>query len=147
MLTLFECVIVIVIVIVMPRQQVSATSAVTSRTRAVVWPLAQRVMELRGVFRPLPCVAFSFVSEAQTVSPSCLQMLCSNTLTQSGVGVNSSCGRRLPSATRAWCFALREYQAVSNETSSLTDRSDNTVSLMLYEAKPCLVPWRLDSIS
>ena len=33
-----------------------------------------------------------FVSEAQTVHPSCSQMLCSDTLTRIGVGVNSSCG-------------------------------------------------------
>ena len=33
-----------------------------------------------------------FVSDAQTVSPSCLQVLCTGTLTQSGVGVNSCCG-------------------------------------------------------
>ena len=33
-----------------------------------------------------------FVSEAQTVYPSCAQMLGSDTLIQSGVAVNSTCG-------------------------------------------------------
>ena len=36
-----------------------------------------------------------FVSDAQTVCPSCLQRLCSDTLTQSGVGVKFESRRRL----------------------------------------------------
>ena len=42
----------------MTRHRVSAASAVTSRIRAVVGPLAQRVMKLRGVFQQLSRVAF-----------------------------------------------------------------------------------------
>ena len=70
-----------------------------------------------------------FVSDAQTVSPSCSQVLCSDTLTQSGVGVNSSCGGASIGDT-SMAFCTEEYQAVSNDTSTLTcahSSSDNAV--------------------
>ena len=50
------------VVRLMTRQRVSATRAVTSRIRAVLWPLAQRVMKLNGVFQQLPRVAFRRVN-------------------------------------------------------------------------------------
>ena len=70
-----------------------------------------------------------FVSDAQTVNPSCSQMLCSDTLTQSGVGVNSSCGGA-SIGDMCLVFCAEGYQAVSNETSPLTcacDRCDNSL--------------------
>ena len=60
-----------------------------------------------------------FVSDAQTVYPSCSQMPCSDTLTHSGVGVNSSCGGASIGDT-CMVFCAEGYQAVSNETSTLT---------------------------
>ena len=70
-----------------------------------------------------------FVSDAQTVCPSCLQRLCSDTLTQSGVGVNSSRGGASIGDT-CMVFCAEGCQAVSNDTSTLTcahTSSDNTV--------------------
>ena len=69
-----------------------------------------------------------FVSDAQTASPSCPQMLGSDTLIPSGVGLDSrSCGgASIGDTCRVFC--AEGYQAVSNETSSLTcayDRCDN----------------------
>ena len=58
-----------------------------------------------------------FVSEAQTVYPSCSQMLCSDTLIQTGVGMNSSCGGASIGDT-CMVFCAEEYQAVSNDTST-----------------------------
>ena len=80
-----------------------------------------------------------FVSDAQTVSPSCSQMLCSDTLTQSGVGVNSSCGGASIGDT-SMVFCTEGYQAVSNDTSTLTcahSSSDNAVD---WEGE---IPFRL----
>ena len=76
----------------------------------------------------LRCLSLGeFVSDAQTLYPSCSQMLCSDTLTQSGVGVNSSCGSASIGDT-CMVFCTEVYQAVLNETSTLTcacDRCDN----------------------
>ena len=74
------------------------------------------------------------------VSPSCSQMLCSDTLTHSGVGVNSSCGGATVGDT-CMVFCAEGYQAVSYDTSILTcayNSSDNTVD---WEGKVplCLV--------
>ena len=78
----------------------------------------------------LRCLSLGeFVSDAQTVSPSCSQMLCSDTLTQSGVGVSSSCGGA-PIGDTCMVFCAEGYQAVSNDTLTLTctcNSSDNTV--------------------
>ena len=52
-----------------------------------------------------------FVSEAQTVYPSCSQMLGSDTLIQSGVGLNSSCGGASIGDT-CGVFCAAGYQAV-----------------------------------
>ena len=72
-----------------------------------------------------------FVSDAQTVYPLCSQMPCSDTLTHSGVGANSSCGGASIGDT-CMVFCAEGYQAVSNETSTLTcacDRCDNHLCL------------------
>ena len=60
-----------------------------------------------------------FVSDAQTVYPSCSQMLCSDTLRQSGVGANSSC-RGASVGDTCIVFCAEEYRAVSNDTSTVT---------------------------
>ena len=52
-----------------------------------------------------------FVSDAQTVCPSCPQMLGSDTLTQSGAGVNSSLGGASMGDT-CIAFCAEGYQAV-----------------------------------
>ena len=62
--------------------------------------------------------------------PSCSQMLCSDTLIHSGVGVNSTCGGASIGDT-CMVFCAEGYQAVSNDTSILTcadNSSDNTVN-------------------
>ena len=59
-----------------------------------MWSLAKRVMQLGGSISTTFSLCLSsgqFVSDAQTVYSSCSQMFCSDTLIQSGVGVNSSC--------------------------------------------------------
>ena len=56
-------------------------------------------------------------------------MLCSDTLTPSGVGANSSC-RGAPIGDSCMVFCAEEYRAVSNDTSTVTcayNSSDNTV--------------------
>ena len=71
-----------------------------------------------------------FVSDVQTVYPSCPQMLGSDTFIQSGVGVNSTCGSASIGVTRM-VFCAEGYQAVPNVTSILTctyNSSDNTVN-------------------
>ena len=84
----------------------------------------------------LRCLSLGeFVSGAQSVYPSCSQMLCSDTLTQSGVGVNSSCGSASIGDT-CMVFCTLGYQAVLNETSTLTcvwDRCDKP-SLSFFQA-------------
>ena len=68
------------------------------RLRAVVWSLAQWSAKLMGIFQQLLCVAVRRVNLSarhKTVYSSCPQMLGSDTLMQSGVGVNSTCGGRL----------------------------------------------------
>ena len=97
-------------------QRVSVTSAVTSCLRAVVWPLAQwNISTTSSRCRS----SGEFVSEAPTVYPSCPQMLCSDTLTQSGVGVSSTCGGA-PIGDTCLVFVAEGYHAVSNDTSILT---------------------------
>ena len=51
--------------------------------------------------------------------PSCPQMLGSDTLIQSGVGVNSTCGGA-PIGDTCLVFVAEGYHAVSNDTSILT---------------------------
>ena len=60
-----------------------------------------------------------FVDDAPTVNPSCSQMPCSDALIQSGVGVKSSCGGASIGEV-CMVFCTKEYQAVSNETSTFT---------------------------
>ena len=72
-----------------------------------------------------------FVSEAQIACSSCSQMLGSDTLRPSGVGLNSSCGG-VSIGDVCMVFCAEGYQAVSNETSTLTctcDRRDNSLGL------------------
>ena len=80
----------------------------------------------------LRCLSLGeFVSGAQSVYPSCSQMLCSDILTQSGVGVNSSCGSASIGDT-CMVFCTERHQTVLNETSTLTcacDRCDNPLCL------------------
>ena len=67
-------------------------------------------------------------------------MLCSGTLTQSGVGVNSSCGGTSIGDT-CMVFCAEGHQAVSHDTSTLTcayNSSDNTVEWK-GEVPLCLV--------
>ena len=94
--------------------------------------LAQRVVKTS-----LRCLSSGeFVSE----SPSCSPMLCSDTLTQSGVGVNSSCGGASIGDT-CMVFCAEGYQAVPNDTSTWTcacNSSDNTVDWEC-EVPLCLV--------
>ena len=105
----------------MTRQRVSATSAMTSCLRAVCGPSPMKYeADVNISTTSLRCRSSGeFVSDAQTVPPSCLQMLCSDTLTQSGVGVNSSCGGVSVGDT-CTVFCAEGYQAVSNGTSTLT---------------------------
>ena len=60
-----------------------------------------------------------FVDDAPTVNPSCSQMPCSDASIQSGVGVKSSCGGASIGDV-CMVFCTKEYQAVSNETSTFT---------------------------
>ena len=95
------------------------------QTQAVVGPLEKRVVKLMGISTTsLRCLSSGeFVSDAQTVFPSCSQMPCSDTLTQSGVGVNSTCGGACIGDT-CMVFCTEGYQAVSDETSTLTCTCD-----------------------
>ena len=84
-----------------------------------------------------------FASEAQTVYPSCPQVLGSDTLIQSGVGVNLSCGGPSIGDT-CLVFCVEGYPAVSNDTSILTcayNSSDNTARRE-NEVPLCLVVTR-----
>ena len=71
-----------------------------------------------------------FLSGAQTVYPSCPQVLGSDTLIQNDVGVNSTGGGASVGDT-CMVFCAEGYQAVSNDTSILTcacNNSDKTVN-------------------
>ena len=95
-------------------QKVSATSAISGQLcgpRPVEYEADGNISTTS-----LPCRSSGkFVSEAQTVYPSCPQMLGSDTLIQSGVGVNSTCGGASIGDTCP-VFCAEEYQAVSNDT-------------------------------
>ena len=127
----------------MTRQRVLATSAMTSCLTAVGWLLAQwrYKADVNISTTSLRCrSSVEFVSEAQTVYPSCPQMLCPDTLIQSGVGVNSTCGGASIGDT-CMVFCAEAYQVVSNDTSILTcacHSNDNTV-IWEDEVPLCLV--------
>ena len=81
--------------------------------------------------------SLEFVSKAQMAGSSGSQMLCSDTLRQSGVRMNSSCGGAFLSDTYME-FCAEECRAVSNETSTLTRACDRC-------AKPLRLSFGIDS--
>ena len=105
--------------------------------------------EADGIFSTtsLRCLSSGdFVGSAPTVSPSCSQMLCPDTLTQSGVGVNSTC-RDASIGDTCLVFRAEGYQAVPNDTSILTcshNSSDNT-ALCLVVTWDVIASLRADS--
>ena len=82
------------------------------------------------------------VGDAQTVSSSCLQMLCYDTLTQSGVGVNSSCGGASVGDT-CKVFCAEGYQAVSNGHLKLDARTTAATTQSSGRVKFLFVLWSL----